>query len=168
MLRMPLHGQKERISWIFHSLDEMAGSAGGNLQAGGQVPDRLVMHAVYHQRGLAGDLGQHGIGINVYGVAGDRKVKGLVMGSRSVKIKLAVNILIDRAAKSDIEDLDSPADAEYRLFLLHNKRKDIHLQGSSGRGETSAFRVRLFSKEERMDVRPSRKEKAVQGVDQLL
>src|SRR5687767_5636732 len=46
ILRMPLHGNTKGRVGLFHRLDHAVGRGGGDVEALGHVPDRLVMAAV--------------------------------------------------------------------------------------------------------------------------
>ena len=111
-LRMPLYA-KYALRLIFNRLDDPVFRACGDREAGGRVPDGLVVEGVDGHLFAAVDLREQRTGLEIQTV---RRVvavrRGLLMAERFRNLRR--EILIQRAAEGDVQDLFPPADAEDR------------------------------------------------------
>ena len=112
---MPLDCHQEGVVGFLHGFYETIRGVSTGDQARGEISDRLVMHAVDLDGAAlqkSGDPGKHGADCHVHGVAGDVIIKRLVVGDRRGDLILAFDILIDGAAQTDVDELDTPADSK--------------------------------------------------------
>ena len=119
---MPLDTHKEGgIVWHFHTLNQFMRGKTGCGQFWRQTADCLVVHTVDLDFIAACDLEQAASGEDGDGVGGNLISKRLGMGDGEILLKLAGDILIDIASKSDINKLDAAADAKEWLLRFYDK-----------------------------------------------
>lgn len=100
--------------------------AGGG-QSWSNFTDSLMVHTVDAENVVAGKLCQQGAGCHGNRMRGNRIIKRLRVGNREILRELTGKILINAAAQSDIQKLDSAADAKERLLGIHDKLEKSQL-----------------------------------------
>ncbi len=130
-----------------------------------------MVHTVDTEDGASADLLQTASGGQTYRVGGRLiRIRLLMSYGEGIFLGtgiLALDVLIDVAAKSCIDDLNSTADPKDRFALFYNEREQGKLHGISQGGYAAALAVSLFAEKKRVGVRPAGKDKTVQGICKL-
>ena len=124
VLGMPLYAEEEGMRGIFHCFNGAVILYRCHDQAGGNVLDRLMVetvdvHAVHADQPVQASSGFYGDMLRPFG-SGDG---GLAM---------AVNVLVERAAASDIEKLNAAANTEDRLAAVLDRLVKGKFKGIAG------------------------------------
>lgn len=109
---MPLYPQEKcGIFRHFHTFDQVMGRMARSSKAWRKTADSLMVHTVDLDGMVLRNLSQEGTWSNSDSMGRNFIGKRLHMSNREILCKLAGKILVDIAAKADIKNLDTAADA---------------------------------------------------------
>src|SRR5882724_10633500 len=126
---VPLHAQAEAVFRVLDAFDHAVFGEGVHHHAGAEIPGRLMMGAVDLQFVGGADAVEEGALHHFHAVAGFGARIRLLVGERA--IDLVGNVLDERAAEDDVQQLLAAADAEHRLVALERALGDRQLEGGA-------------------------------------
>ncbi len=124
---MPLHAKHEAVPGVLDSLDHPVGRARVHDQAGGGLAHGLMVGAVDLDLVHSDDPVQQGFGRDRDGMAGLGARVGLLVGERA-RDRVG-DVLNERAAERDVQELLAPADAEHGHLLSDRAVGQGELEG---------------------------------------
>ena len=171
---MPLDAEAEARGWIFDRLDDAVGRGGRDAEPGRDLLDRLVMAAVRLARvGVAQPFAHQAreqrVFVDPHFV---RQVVGLVRRHRPAVLQraghLRGDVLHQRAAARDVQDLDAAADREDRQVAAARLADERELELVARRIDVHHRRMSRLAVAGRRDVLAAGEQQAVDCVDRLV